>query len=130
MFATDFGRWVRHDLFGGRGAVQVSDLLGPRPAAPFEAVLACELDPLGAVGQHHQAGAHEIVVALEGKGRITVDGEPTDVAAGTVVFVKLGSVLSIENVSPDAPLRYLIVKASALDGTPSGPPSAAPTRRP
>ncbi len=130
MFATDFGRWVRHDLFGGRGAVQVSDLLGPRAAAPFEAVLACELDPNGEVGEHHQAGAHEIVVTIEGRGRITVDRDTTDVVAGTVVFVKLGSVLSIENVSSEAPLRYLIVKASAPEGSPAGPSSAAPTRRP
>ena len=50
MFERDFARWVKTDLFGGKGDVSVSDLLGGRQAKPFEAVLGCELAPGGSVG--------------------------------------------------------------------------------
>lgn len=98
-------------LFGGEGAVLVWDLLGAQSAAPFGAVLACELEPAGSVGRHVQQEMPEIVVGIGGEGRATVDGRELPLGPGDVVHLPLGSVLAIENLSPTESLRYLIVKA-------------------
>ncbi len=111
MFDGDFGKWVKRDLFGGKGEVTVQDLMGQRSMPPFAAVLACELAPSGSVGVHRQSEAHEIVMCLAGKGRISIGGEPSAFAPGTVVYMALGQTMALENGSPTEPLRYLIIKA-------------------
>jgi quercetin dioxygenase-like cupin family protein len=93
--------------------VSVWDLLGDVEAAPFSAVLSCELDPGGRVGAHRQEHDPEILVGLEGDGDARVDGEVRALTPGAVVHLPLRSVLEIENRSSDAPLRYLIIKARA-----------------
>jgi quercetin dioxygenase-like cupin family protein len=103
--------FVRRDLFGGRGEVRVSDLLGARAAPPFAAVLDCELAPGGTVGAHRQQEHPEIVIGLSGDGEATVDGAPHRLCGGDVVHLPLGSVLALRNRSDAEPLRYLIVKA-------------------
>jgi quercetin dioxygenase-like cupin family protein len=103
---------VRVALFGGRGEVRVWSLLDGS-AGPFTAILSCELAPAGCVGQHVQQEFPEVVIGLEGDGRATVDGQIRNLGPGDTVFLPLGSVLSIENRSADAALRYLIVKARA-----------------
>lgn len=108
----DAPRAIRHDLFGGRGAVEVVDLLGAVALEPFRAVLACTLAPGGSVGRHVQEAYPEIVVGLEGAGTATVDGTPHRLGPGDVVALPLGAVLAIDNLGA-APLRYLIVKATA-----------------
>ncbi|HYJ10856.1 MAG TPA: cupin domain-containing protein [Polyangiaceae bacterium] len=100
---------VRRELFGGRGEVQVWNLLGA-PAEPFTALLSCELSAGGSVGRHVQQEFAEVVVGLDGKGEATVDGRACALGAGDVVHVPRGAVLAIEN-QDDAPLRYLIIKA-------------------
>jgi quercetin dioxygenase-like cupin family protein len=101
---------VRESLFGGTGRVQVWDLLG-RPAGPFTAVLACELEAGGRVGRHVQAHYPEIVIGLSGEGEGRVDGEPHQLGPGSVVTLPLGATLELVNRREDAPLCYLIVKA-------------------
>ena len=101
---------VRSELFGGRGEVRVWSLLDAE-AGPFTAVLWCELAPDGSVGRHVQEEFAEVVIGVDGQGEATVDGRRHGLAAGDAVYLALGSVLTIENRSPDAPLRYLIVKA-------------------
>lgn len=103
----------RDALFGGRGSVHVWDLLAGAPAPPFSAVLWCALDPGGSVGRHVQEHFPEIVVGLDGEGEARVDGVAHPLAPGDVVHLPLGSVLAIQNRSPDEPLHYLIVKAQA-----------------
>lgn len=100
---------VRRELFGGRGEVQVWDLLGPA-AGPFTALLSCELSPGGSVGRHVQQEFSELVLGLDGQGQASVDGSPHALGAGDVVHVPLGAVLAIENLG-EQPLRYLIIKA-------------------
>ena len=104
--------FVRTDLFGGRGEVRVSNLLGAS-ADPFMAVLACSLAPGGSVGRHVQEEFPQIVVGLSGNGEAVVDGTAHDLGPNDVVFLPLGSVLSLANRSETEPLRYLIVKARA-----------------
>ena len=54
-----------------------------------------------------------MVICLGGSGRATVDNQGYPLAEGTLVYLPLGSFLTIENQSADEPLRYLIVKAAA-----------------
>jgi quercetin dioxygenase-like cupin family protein len=102
---------VRTALFGGTGSVKVWDLLGPRAAPPFSAVLSCELEPGGSVGIHQQQRDPEIVLGLEGRGEATVSGIAEPLEPGSVVHVPFGATLSLRNLSGETPLRYLIIKA-------------------
>jgi len=104
---------VEVGLFGGRGRVLVWDLLEGRQAGPFVAVLACALEPGGSVGAHRQEQFPEIVVGLAGVGRARVDGVRQELGPGQVVWLPLGSVLELENLSSEQPLSYLILKARA-----------------
>ncbi len=103
---------VRRDLFGGKGSVKVYNL-DPSPMPPFAAALWCELEAGGDVGRHRQEHCPEIVLGLEGDGEATVGEQTFALRAGSVVQLPLGSVLSLRNLSSDAPLRYLILKARA-----------------
>ena len=110
MWNRDLPHDVRQALFGGSGAVRVWSLVaGPR--APFAAVLACELDPGGRVGAHVQQLHAEVVIVVEGEGRVSVNGAVALVGPGGVVELPLGETLALENGSNDRPLRYLIIKA-------------------
>jgi quercetin dioxygenase-like cupin family protein len=102
----------RRDLFGGHGEVVVRDLLGAGALPPFSAVLACELEPRGSVGTHHQTEFAEIVVFTGGEGKVTVSGVSRAVLEGSLVLLPLGESLAIDNTSESEPLRYLIVKAA------------------
>lgn len=101
---------VQNDLFGGRGEVRVWTLLH-QAAGPFTVVLSCALSPGGSVGRHVQEHFPELVIGVEGEGEASVDDQATRLSPGDVVYLPLGSILTIENRSNDAPLRYLIVKA-------------------
>ncbi len=100
---------VRTALFGGERAVRVWDLGARTP--PFTAVLHCELEPGGRVGEHVQETDDEVVIVVSGEATIYVDGVAHGSVPGTAVALALGSRLAIDNASPDAPVRYLIVKA-------------------
>lgn len=113
MSGTRGGTDVRTALFGGKGSVKVSDLLGPRATPPFSAVLFCELDPDGSVGVHQQQRDPELVLGLAGRGEATVQGNIEPLEPGSVVYVPFGATLSLRNLSSEEPLRYLIVKAEA-----------------
>jgi quercetin dioxygenase-like cupin family protein len=102
----------RADLFGGVGVVQVWSLLRS-PAPPFTAVLACELDPGGRVGRHVQQEFPEIVIGIEGSGEALVGGAPQPLGPGDMVFLPLGEVLELRNLSATARLQYLIIKAKS-----------------
>ncbi len=102
---------IRHDLFGGRGAVKVYNL-ARAPIPPFTAALWCELEPGGSVGRHRQENFPEIVIGIEGDGEATVGDRAFALGPGAVVHLPLGSVLSLRNNDEHAPLRYLIIKAS------------------
>lgn len=114
----------RQAMFGGHGEVLVWDLLAGQPAPPFTSVLSCVLEAGGHVGRHVQQRDSEIVVGLTGCGEATVDGRAQPFGPGTVVFLPFRSTLELRNERADAPLRYLIVKA-----TPAAPePKPAPAR--
>ncbi|MBC8067454.1 MAG: hypothetical protein IAG13_03895 [Deltaproteobacteria bacterium] len=104
---------VRDNLFGGAGTVLVWDLLGARSAAPFTAVLACELSEAGSVGRHSQQRDAEIVIGLTGCGEAKVDGRALPFGPGAVIHLPLGAALELVNERTDAPLRYLIIKANS-----------------
>ena len=101
------------ELFGGTGTVSVWNLLGRLVAAPFSAVLSCELEASGVVGKHVQQRDPEIIVGLSGQGEAFVNDEAQALIAGAVVYLAHGHSLSIHNRSDTEPLRYLIIKAEA-----------------
>ena len=101
---------VRVNLFGGRGSVSVWSLL-EHQAAPFTAVLSCELAPGGSVGRHLQEQYPEIVVGLAGHGEARVAGTRHSLDPGDVVHLPLGATLELANLSDEAVLAYLIIKA-------------------
>lgn len=105
---------VRENMFGGTGSVLVWDLLGRTLAPPFTAVLSCELAEGGRVGRHVQQRDAEIVVGVSGCGEAKVDGKATAFGPGAVVFLPLGSSLELVNERTDAPLCYLIIKATPV----------------
>lgn len=112
MWNRDRPHAVREALFGGRKAVRVWDL-APSPATPFTAVLACELEPGASVGTHRQEHFPELVIGVEGRGSVEVNGVPSPFASGSVVQLPCGHTLALTNGSENEPLRYLIVKARA-----------------
>ncbi len=103
----------RRDLFGGKGRVAIADLLGATQAAPFQAVLQCELEAGGVVGAHVQQEHPEIIIGLFGEGEATVSGETHRLEAGDVVYLAHGQTLSLRNASDAQPLGYLIIKAKS-----------------
>ncbi|MEM6291279.1 MAG: cupin domain-containing protein [Myxococcota bacterium] len=110
MSLDDTSPDVRADLFGGTGTVKVWNMMTGR-AAPFTAALWCELEAGGSVGRHRQEHFPEIVIGVEGHGEATIGDAAHPLNAGDMVHLPLGSILSLRNLSADAPLRYLIIKA-------------------
>ena len=108
--------FLQHDLFGGQGEVRIWDLLGTTHLPPFEAVLACELDPGGSVGAHRQATADELLLVIEGRATAGVDGEQRHLEAGSIVALPLGSLMTLQNTDEESSLRYLIIKARRSSG--------------
>ncbi|MDC0673431.1 cupin domain-containing protein [Nannocystis radixulma] len=108
----------RQDLFGGHGEVLVWDLLSGQSAPPFTSVLSCVLAAGGHVGRHVQQRDSEIVIGLTGCGEATVDGRVLPFGPGSVVFLPFRSSLELRNERTDAPLRYLIVKATPAGESP------------
>ena len=110
-----WNRSVPHDrrerLFGGSGAVLVWSLCDSGPQPPFGAILACELEGAGSVGAHVQQEFAEVVIVVEGKGVARVGASPMALQPGVVLEIPLGQTLALENLSPELPLRYLIIKA-------------------
>lgn len=107
---------TRRELFGGKGAVQVWDLLAGRPLAPFTAVLACELEAGGSVGRHFQQRDPEIILCAQGDGEIAIDGHPRPFPPGELAMLPQGSSMALRNLSETAPLRYFIIKANGAVG--------------
>ena len=63
------------------------------------------------MGLHLQREFAEVLIVVEGEGVARLGESPVALHAGVVVQVPLGDTLSLENASPELPLRYLIVKA-------------------
>ena len=101
---------VRASLFGGKGSVEVWDLLARRPFPPFSAALACELEPGGSVGPHVQQRDPELILCAQGSGEIEVNGGARPFPAGEMAMLPHGCTLAIRNLSESAPLRYFIIK--------------------
>jgi quercetin dioxygenase-like cupin family protein len=103
---------VRENIFGGSGSVLIWNLLGAQAAPPLTAVLSCELAEGGRVGRHVQQRDAEIVIGVSGCGEAKVDGKAIAFGPGAVVYLPFGSSLELVNERDDAPLCYLIIKAT------------------
>ena len=104
---------VRENLFGGTGAVHIWNCLSSQPTDPFKAALWCALDPGAFVGRHRQEEFPELVLCVSGTGRAVVGEVSHSLEKGVVVYLPLGSALSLPNDSESLPLEYVILKAEA-----------------
>ena len=111
---------TRADLFGGSGAVRIWNLMSATPAPPFTAALWCALAPGGDVGRHLQHEFPEIVLCVGGIGQATVDDVVHPLRPGAMVYLPLGSILSLRNESDDTALQYVIIKAQVSQAQVSG----------
>lgn len=113
---------IREKLFGGKGAVQIWNCLSSQPTGPFKAALWCALEPSGFVGRHRQVEFPEIVLCVGGTGHAVVDDTAHSLEKGVLVYLPLGSALSLHNDSDSLPLEYVILKAqSSKNGRSDGP---------
>ena len=88
------------------------NLLDQRQLPAFSAVLACELEAGGSVGEHVQQASDEIVVVTGGTGTAQVNGAAQSLSSGSVVWLPLGAQLALQNDSDTDSLLYLIIKAA------------------
>lgn len=102
---------TRQDLFKGQGKVHVHHLGGAHDISPFTAVLACELDPQATVGAHLQPHYDELIMVINGIGTASINKQDYSLTAGTVLYLKQGSILAIHNHHAEERLCYWIVKA-------------------
>ena len=89
--------------------------MGDSQTPPFTTALWCSLEPLGSVGNHRQQEDPEIILAIEGKGEIRIDGVISPFTRGCLFYLKLGSILAIRNTSRTEELVYVIIKARVSD---------------
>jgi uncharacterized cupin superfamily protein len=110
MALKDIQPFSRSELFGGKGRVDIWNLLGREEASPFSAVLWCALEPGGSVGVHRQQVDPEIVVCISGQGQAKVGGTLLPLEPGALAYLPHGESLALRNRGEE-PLVYLIVKA-------------------
>ena len=111
LFDPSLPHDARRELFGGTGMVRVWALTAA-PAAPFTAVLACELEAGASVGTHVQELFPELVIGISGSGSASVDGVSRPFSGGSVVELGRGQTLAFDNRDSQVPLRYLIIKSA------------------
>ena len=75
----------------------------------IEAELVCYA-PGQATVEHHHVGQDEIFYIVEGSGAITVDGETTQVSAGSMVLAPAESKHSVQS-DPDSNMVMMFFKA-------------------
>jgi mannose-6-phosphate isomerase-like protein (cupin superfamily) len=69
-----------------------------------------EIPPQASIGYHTHGQDEEIYVIIEGRGRMSVNGEMREVGRGDVLLNKPGWSHGLENHT-DAPLRILVFEA-------------------
>src|SRR5262249_11399090 len=117
-------------------------LLDEKSVGAKKAALAVvQLGPKAKLSAHKHPGCAEILYVLEGHGRLLVPGtEPEKLEVGTAVFLRAGTVHSIDDQSSQKPLRLLQAfvppgpervlrdrtQAAGTQVVRGAPPSAAP----
>lgn len=81
--------------------MHIWNCLGNQASEPFEAVLWCALEPGG------------IVLCVGGQGRAIVDETVHWLAGSALVFLPVGTTLSLHNDSKREALEYVIIKAKS-----------------
>ena len=105
--------FTRSNLFGGKGKVEIWNLLGNLGAPPFRAVLWCELEAGGSVGLHRQQHDPEIIICISGTGEAVAANQQHPLEPGKMVYLPHGAALSLRNSSSEENLQYLIIKAKS-----------------
>ncbi|QDU65646.1 cupin domain-containing protein [Engelhardtia mirabilis] len=95
---------------GGQGRILFNRLFGPDAfEGPIHFVDYAVLPPGSSIGLHRHGRDEELYLVLEGRGRMTRDGESFAVRAGSVVVNRAGGEHGLVNDS-DADLRLFVVE--------------------
>jgi mannose-6-phosphate isomerase-like protein (cupin superfamily) len=85
----------------------------------WEAVEWACLPPGAVSGEHLHTRTEEVYLILRGRGVVTLDGRPHQVAPGDVVLTGLGTRHGLRNTGTE-PLEWLVIEMTAID-TPTAP---------
>ncbi|GAA1938568.1 cupin domain-containing protein [Kitasatospora viridis] len=80
----------------------------------WEAVEWACLPPGGVSGEHLHTRTEEVYVILRGRGVVTLDGRPHDVAAGDAVLTGLGTRHGLRNTGTE-PLEWFVIEMTAME---------------
>ena len=95
--------------FAARDGTDICELLHPDREEGISmgySLAHARLGPGEAFAPHRLKSSSEVYFILEGRGRMEIDGESAEVAAGQAVYIPPGSVQHIENVG-GGPLVFL-----------------------
>lgn len=107
---AEFRSAVAHD---GRGTIRFARATTGLPGSALNFIDLCVVPPGASIGDHtHGPDDEEIYVVVEGRGRMTVEGESFDVGPGDVVVNAPGGRHGLRNEA-DAPLRLVVLDVAA-----------------
>jgi quercetin dioxygenase-like cupin family protein len=97
----------------GRGMVKNASLYDAKDfGTNLRFIIYSELKPGTSIGYHTHENDEEVYVILEGKGIMTINGEPREVRAGDVILNKPYGSHGLENNS-DTDLKILVFEVQA-----------------
>jgi quercetin dioxygenase-like cupin family protein len=98
----------RDPALAERSPVRWRDLIGREPGASHAISLGVAEIPPGAELARHRHAAPEVYYLISGAGRVEVDGQGYDVAAGAAVFIPGGAEHAFANTG-DRPISFVYV---------------------
>ncbi|MFP4006032.1 MAG: cupin domain-containing protein [Candidatus Hadarchaeia archaeon] len=115
------------NIHGGTGNCIVRQVLGEEPRLEdvpgfpddFKTNLAfihwSTLEKGATIGRHPQGNSDEVYIILNGKGKMTVDGETVELGPGDACLTQAGSHHSFKNIG-DEDIEFIVVTASTGEG--------------
>jgi mannose-6-phosphate isomerase-like protein (cupin superfamily) len=101
---------VAHD---GRGTIEVARATTAVPGSRCNFIDLAVVPAGASIGEHtHGMDDEEIYVVVEGRGRMTVDGDTFEVRPGHVIVNRPGGTHGLDNRG-DGPLRLVVVDVAA-----------------
>lgn len=97
----------RVEPFTTKDGSQIRELMAGRNSCVRNQTLAEARLPAGSsTTPHHHVHTEEIYYLLEGRGRMTIDGDTRDVVSGDAIAIPPGAVHEITNIGADV-LKFL-----------------------
>ena len=101
---------------GGKGEVGARFIWGPEDfRSNFHFLGHCLMPPQTSIGYHRHEGVEEVYIIIDGRGRMTVDGETREVAQWDAIPSRLGGSHGLYNHTGES-LELLVVAVCAEKG--------------